>query len=82
MASKTQSYRQRPPNQPPPPTTPRKKWSIDDFEIRKPLGRGKFGRVYLVREVQSKVIVALKVIFKEQIEKYKLHYQLRREMEI
>ncbi|VFQ94636.1 unnamed protein product [Cuscuta campestris] len=82
MASETQSYRQRPPNQPPPPTTPRKKWSIDDFEIGKPLGRGKFGRVYLVREVQSKVIVALKVIFKEQIEKYKLHHQLRREMEI
>ncbi|KAF5959328.1 hypothetical protein HYC85_000537 [Camellia sinensis] len=27
-------------------------------------------------------IVALKVIFKEQIEKYRLHHQLRREMEI
>ena len=27
-------------------------------------------------------MVALKVIFKEQIEKYKLHHQLRREMEI
>lgn len=32
--------------------------------------------------VQSKYIVALKVIFKEQIEKYRLHHQLRREMEI
>jgi len=31
---------------------------------------------------QSKYIVALKVIFKEQIEKYRLHHQLRREMEI
>ncbi|KAL7168710.1 hypothetical protein ACSBR2_039038 [Camellia fascicularis] len=32
--------------------------------------------------MQSKYIVALKVIFKEQIEKYRLHHQLRREMEI
>ncbi|KNA20258.1 hypothetical protein SOVF_054200 [Spinacia oleracea] len=57
-------------------------WSMADFEIGKPLGKGKFGRVYLAREVKSKYIVALKVIFKEQIEKYKLHHQLRREMEI
>lgn len=33
-------------------------------------------------EEQSGFIVALKVIFKEQIEKYRLHHQLRREMEI
>ncbi|KAK4787841.1 hypothetical protein SAY86_011674 [Trapa natans] len=57
-------------------------WSLRDFEIGKPLGRGKFGRVYLAREVKSKFIVALKVIFKEQIEKYQLHHQLKREMEI
>ncbi|CAL5364937.1 unnamed protein product [Camellia sinensis] len=31
---------------------------------------------------QVKYIVALKVIFKEQIEKYRLHHQLKREMEI
>ncbi|XP_010544667.1 PREDICTED: serine/threonine-protein kinase Aurora-3 [Tarenaya hassleriana] len=59
-----------------------KQWSLDDFEIGKPLGKGKFGRVYLAREVKSKYVVALKVIFKEQIEKYRIHHQLRREMEI
>ncbi|EOA27640.1 hypothetical protein CARUB_v10023787mg [Capsella rubella] len=59
-----------------------KPWTLADFEIGKPLGKGKFGRVYLAREVKSKYIVALKVIFKEQIEKYKIHHQLRREMEI
>ncbi|KAF2322536.1 hypothetical protein GH714_018420 [Hevea brasiliensis] len=48
----------------------------------KTLGKGKFGRVYLAREVKSKYIVALKVIFKEQIEKYRIHHQLKREMEI
>ncbi|XP_048334745.1 serine/threonine-protein kinase Aurora-3 isoform X2 [Ziziphus jujuba] len=57
-------------------------WSLGDFEIGKPLGKGKFGRVYLAREIKSKYIVALKVVFKEQIEKYKIHHQLRREMEI
>ncbi len=42
-----------------------KKWTIDDFEIGKPLGRGKFGHVYLAREKRSKFIVALKVLYKK-----------------
>jgi serine/threonine protein kinase len=42
-----------------------KKWTIDDFEIGKPLGRGKFGHVYLAREKKSKFIVALKVLYKK-----------------
>ncbi|XP_022034619.1 serine/threonine-protein kinase Aurora-3 [Helianthus annuus] len=62
--------------------SPKKNWSINDFEIGKPLGKGKFGRVYLARESKSKYIVALKVIFKEQIEKYRLQHQLKREMAI
>ncbi|KAK7847629.1 serine/threonine-protein kinase Aurora-3 isoform X1 [Quercus suber] len=62
--------------------SPKKQWSLQDFEIGKPLGKGKFGRVYLAREAKSKYIVALKVIFKEQIEKYKIQHQLKREMEI
>ena len=40
-------------------------WSIDDFEIGKPLGRGKFGHVYLAREKRSKFIVAIKVLYKK-----------------
>ncbi|GLT51900.1 hypothetical protein SLA2020_252740 [Shorea laevis] len=43
----------------------KRQWFLQDFEIGKPLGGGMFGRVY---EVTSKYIVALKVIFKEQIE--------------
>ena len=34
---------------------------LSDFEIGKPLGRGKFGNVYLAREKETKFIVALKV---------------------
>jgi hypothetical protein len=40
---------------------PSKRWSLVDFDIGKPLGRGKFGNVYLAREKSSKYIVALKV---------------------
>lgn len=40
---------------------PKRRWTIDDFDIGKPLGKGKFGNVYLAREKQSKYIVALKV---------------------
>lgn len=40
---------------------PTKRWTLRDFEIGKPLGRGKFGDVYLARERKSKFIVAIKV---------------------
>jgi aurora kinase A len=59
-----------------------KKWCLNDFEIGKPLGRGKFGNVYLAREKLSKYIVALKVIFKHQVQKAGCEHQLRREIEI
>ncbi|KAK7267648.1 hypothetical protein RIF29_20326 [Crotalaria pallida] len=60
----------------------KRQWSVEDFEIGKPLGRGKFGRVYVARERHSKYVVALKIIFKEQIKKHKIDHQLMREMEI
>lgn len=42
-------------------TTSERQWRLDDFDIGKPLGKGKFGNVYLAREKSSKYIVALKV---------------------
>lgn len=39
-------------------------WTIDDFEIGKPLGKGKFGHVYLAREKKSKFVVSIKVLYK------------------
>ncbi|XP_058038855.1 aurora kinase B isoform X2 [Ahaetulla prasina] len=57
-------------------------FTIDDFEIGRPLGKGKFGNVYLAREKTSKFIVALKVLFKSQMEKEGVEHQLRREIEI
>lgn len=55
---------------------------MSDFDIGKPLGRGKFGNVYLAREKRSKYIVALKVLFKSQLQQSHVEHQLRREIEI
>ena len=59
-----------------------RQWSLDDFEIGRPLGTGKFGRVYLAREKRSKFIVCLKVLNKMQLQKAGIEHQLRREIEI
>lgn len=57
-------------------------WCLENFDIGRPLGKGKFGNVYLARERQSKFILALKVLFKKQLEKAGVEHQLRREVEI
>ncbi|XP_077504640.1 aurora kinase A-B-like [Amblyomma americanum] len=59
-----------------------KEWCLKDFEIGRPLGKGKFGNVYLAREKETKFIVALKVMFKSQLQKNNVEHQLRREIEI
>lgn len=57
-------------------------WTLADFDIGKPLGKGKFGNVYLAREKRSKFIVALKVLFKDMIQNFNNEHQVRREIEI
>lgn len=59
-----------------------KKWKLSDFDIGKLLGRGKFGNVYMAREKKSKHIIALKVLYKNQLKKNSVEHQLRREIEI
>ncbi|XP_023013481.2 aurora kinase A [Leptinotarsa decemlineata] len=58
------------------------KWTLADFDIGKPLGKGKFGNVYLAREKKSKFLVALKVLFKTAIKEFNNEHQVRREIEI
>lgn len=57
-------------------------WCLNDFDIGKKLGSGKFGNVYLAREKSSKFIVALKVLFKSAIKSANIENQVRREIEI
>ncbi|KAJ5485362.1 Serine/threonine-protein kinase ark1 [Penicillium diatomitis] len=52
------------------------------FEIGKPLGKGKFGRVYLAKERSSGFVCALKVLHKSELQQGGVQKQVRREIEI
>lgn len=64
--------------QPPPP----KQFHLGMFEIGRPLGKGKFGRVYLARERNSGFVCALKVLHKNELQHGGVERQVRREIEI
>jgi aurora kinase/aurora kinase A len=49
--------------------TPRKDWTIDDFELGHRLGKGAYGRVYLARARASGYIVCLKIFDKERVQR-------------
>ena len=59
-----------------------KKFHLGMFEIGKPLGKGKFGRVYLAKERTTGFVCALKVLHKSELQQGKVEKQLRREIEI
>ena len=59
-----------------------KKWHLGMFEIGKPLGKGKFGRVYLAKERSTGFVCALKVLHKSELQQGKVEKQVRREIEI
>jgi aurora kinase len=58
------------------------KWTLQNLDIGRKLGSGKFGNVYLARERSSGYIVAVKVLHKYQLVKSNVEHQLRREIEI
>ncbi|GMR58771.1 hypothetical protein PMAYCL1PPCAC_28966 [Pristionchus mayeri] len=58
------------------------KFSLKDFDIGRPLGKGKFGSVYLARHKNPEYIVALKILFKSQLQNATVEHQLLREIEI
>ncbi len=57
-------------------------WSLKNFEVGRPLGKGMLGHVYLAREKKSKFVVALKAMSKAQLLKLGMASQVRREIEI
>ncbi|KAJ7226144.1 kinase-like protein [Mycena pura] len=64
-------------------TFPTQEWSLHSFDIGRPLGKGKFGRVYMVRTKASpKYILALKTLYKSELVQNKVEKQTRREIEI
>lgn len=59
-----------------------RQYSLDSFEIGRKLGKGKFGKVYCVREKTHGYVCALKVMDKKELIEYKVEKQFRREVEI
>lgn len=57
------------------------RWNLNNFDVGKALGKGRFANVYLAREKSSGFIVALKVVFKSQIFKANAHKRFKREIE-
>jgi serine/threonine protein kinase len=60
----------------------RRPWVLEDFEMGKPLGRGKFGNVYMAREKRTGSVVALKVLSKPSMVTEGAQDALRREVMI
>ncbi|CAG7853773.1 Serine/threonine-protein kinase ark1; AltName: Full=Aurora-related kinase 1 [Serendipita indica DSM 11827] len=62
---------------------PTREWRLSSFEMGRPLGKGKFGRVYMVRtKTEPRYIVALKCLYKSEIVESGVEKQVRREIEI
>merc|ERR1719384_2985133 len=57
-------------------------WSLNDIDVGKRLGAGKFGSVYVARCRRTHFVFALKVLDKRQLIKHRVEHQLRREIEI
>lgn len=59
-----------------------KKFTTDDFEIGKRLGKGRFGDVYIAREKKTNYIVALKVLRKAEINRLNAEKLIVREIKV
>lgn len=67
---------------PPPPAEAKPRMHLGMFEIGKPLGKGKFGRVYLARHRRSGFVCALKVLNKDEVRAEGAEAHVRREIEV
>lgn len=60
----------------------RKRFCLEDFAYGRRLGQGRFGFVHLAQENKSKKVIALKIMWKSDLEEEGLLVQVRREVEI
>jgi serine/threonine protein kinase len=49
---------------------------IEDFQVAKQIGSGRFGKVFLVRHRQTRTIYALKKMSKKMIKGLKMEHQV------
>ncbi|XP_065860174.1 serine/threonine-protein kinase Aurora-1-like [Euphorbia lathyris] len=60
----------------------RRRWTIEDFKLEKRIGSGGFGQVYLARETESNISVALKQLSRSTLKERHIEHFLVREVEI
>lgn len=56
--------------------------TVEDFQIGKCLGKGRFGSVFLAKDKRTQILVALKVIKKKMIKDAKMANQIKNEIKI
>ena len=59
-----------------------REWKIQDFKVIKQLGCGKYGQVFLCKDIMTNFMVAVKVISQKVIDQEDLERQLAREIMI
>lgn len=59
-----------------------KELCIEDFELIKNIGKGKFSEVFLGRHKTSNLVVGVKILEKAYLSEHRLEEQLRREIVI
>jgi serine/threonine protein kinase len=59
-----------------------KKFKAADFEFGPRIGKGKFGNVYLARDMKTNFLIAMKVLEKSLIRNLKAERQIVREIKI
>eukprot|EP00397_Hematodinium_sp_SG-2012_P047534 GEMP01054111.1.p1 GENE.GEMP01054111.1~~GEMP01054111.1.p1 ORF type:complete len:344 (+),score=53.91 GEMP01054111.1:75-1106(+) len=57
-------------------------WTLDDIDVGKPIGRGKFGSIYVARCRVTHYVFALKVLNKARLLRFGMEHQVQREIEI
>lgn len=60
----------------------RAKVTLTDFKLGKKLGKGKFGDVYMVQDIKTGFICALKIIKKATLIQEKVDHQFSSELKI
>lgn len=63
-------------------STRKEAWTIEDFKSIVSIGNGKFGKVFKAVEKTSNRQVALKVVYKNLLEKFDFFGQMKKELEI
>ena len=62
--------------------TDREELNLEQFEVGRKLGKGRFGDVFMARDIKSGFGVAIKMISKKEVKEARMESQLTQEIKI